>query len=938
MNCRLVTLAAALLVASSPVRAPAEEQVTTVAVMVTGGPDIREVTQAMGEAYAREHAGVKFTVTWNHKFKPFHDQKMDLLAFHGRMQRFRSEDAELVRALWGDKVPAVTVAWRPLVALVHPRNPLDKISLANLRYVAEHQVTPWHQLGSRRPGNLTRYTYGHAGTDLTPALFPDRRMVRVKPPEKKDAPPSRSGAAPQSAEDTPKPYVRCFNEREMLERLSADENGLGLIRLIPAAQGSGLKLLRVDAGNGPIAPSMAEVARGAYPARLGYSVVLHPEAKPEARRFVEWLQGPEAATVLASFCLANPASATLPPETGKDVPRTGTTTAPPYNGPVDGAAAVLPAQPETGLFFMAGAGHRIAYEEEIAGAIARDGRLKVVDREELRRVLAERELTLAGLSGDAPQAALAADVIVVPQVVTQGRNSYLRLRALHAPTASALGTLWARIDAADPMQFDPPLEAQVARWWPGVLGRLVQARSHPVWSLLGVDAPDDSDLAAGDGIAELLLQALRDEPHVFLAEYETFSATQQEVLMSLMGLSQAGGRRFTPAADFVLDVSMTSATAMALRVLAGPEFRPVATTTAEGATPQEAAEKASAWVRAQAAALATEEPSRGSADTAKRDIAVRQSRLEMDRCNALMKRMEAVSTRIRRRATEPGFTGGNSEDDWRLEGELRRRVVARLARVVHLDPAFEPAARELVRQMTFSHNMTFHQMVDASVVCSRFIASFPDSPEHRGIAEYAIALQARLCKSVDKEWIPPDFPAGLDHADTVLRLRAHQVELYRIYCERYLDDCRARRRTGGTWIAYKALASGYLHHLSEYLARSNASDVEVSRQVADWAARFGEKSDAAPHSDFLRLKVLFWKRDKAGWIAWLTDMQKRHPKPKEAYWVCGDYYPGIESDLISLFRGNSGENSFARWRDGKRGIGDLPYPGYRPENEAPQPK
>ena len=73
--------------------------------------------EAVAEAYSREHPGVKFTVTWNYKLKPFHDEKMDLLAFHGRMQTFRGEDAELVRALWGDKVPAVTVAWRPLVAL-----------------------------------------------------------------------------------------------------------------------------------------------------------------------------------------------------------------------------------------------------------------------------------------------------------------------------------------------------------------------------------------------------------------------------------------------------------------------------------------------------------------------------------------------------------------------------------------------------------------------------------------------------------------------------------------------------------------------------------------------------------------------------------------------------------------------------------------------------
>lgn len=67
-------------------------------------------------------------------------------------------------------------------------------------------------------------------------------------------------------------------------------------------------------------------------------------------------------------------------------------------------------------------------------------------------------------------------------------------------------------------------------------------------------------------------------------------------------------------------------------------------------------------------------------------------------------------------------------------------------------------------------------------------------------------------------------------------------------------------------------------------------------------------------------------------------MQKRHPKPNEKYWTCGDEHWELNRDLKTLFPASRDQNVFEQWRQGKRGIGDLPYPGYRPENESAQPK
>ena len=58
---------------------------------------------------------------------------------------------------------------------------------------------------------------------------------------------------------------------------------------------------------------------------------------------------------------------------------------------VEGAAAVLPTEPLGEYFLTADAAQHALVEQQVFEAIEADGRLKLVDRTELRRVLAERQ-------------------------------------------------------------------------------------------------------------------------------------------------------------------------------------------------------------------------------------------------------------------------------------------------------------------------------------------------------------------------------------------------------------------------------------------------------------------------------------------------------------------------------------------------------------------
>lgn len=891
--------------------------------------------QAVAKAYSDTHPGVTVTAVWKgDPMRTFRDAKMDLVAFVGTFWVFGQEEKDAAKEVWGEKVPGVTVAWRPLVAVVHPKNPMGQISIDHLRFVAQSELTAWKQIGLDRPGYLVKHLT--SPLDISQALFDGQPAKRI-PAEKFN--PAGVPKAPALKPDEVRKYiVRDHMERTIIELLSANEDGLGLLPLTPAVQGSGLKILILTSPRTSAKPTMAEVSTGVYTARVPHLVALHPEAGPAAKEFAKWLTGPEAAAAMAPWCLANAVSKDLPAQPKVKPPEDAAGGPPPFSGKVDGAVAVLPCQSDTAVFFLAEAGHRAAYEDAIADALARDGRLKVVDRQAILRVIAEREAALTG-TGAAPPPVIAADVLIVPHVVTQGAGSYLRLRALYAPTASTLATLHVPIDAADLMSFKPPLGEQVARWWPRVLGRLVQARTRPVWSLLDADPAGDGDATVADEAAEALRRSLRQEPGAFFAEYDTFSVAQQEVLMSFMGISASGGPRFTPAADYLLDVRLASPTDLRLSVLGGPKLEAAASTTITGATPEKARDKAAEWARSQAATL---KPAAGTPATSADAItlAAGQARLEMARRDALFTRREALQARYHN--PEGGPLRAFSAADGLLADHLVRRIGAHLARAVQLDPNSERAARERVRFCAISGGNEFYALIEATILGNRFVQGFPKSPEHRGMTEYVLNLQSRLCAFLKRPFAPPEFPAGLDRAQLLLAARGQQVELHRIYCEAYLADFRKGRRGGSTWIAYDMLADHYLYHLSRHLVAANASPADIEREIDAWATRFGDASDAAPHSDFLRLKVLGLKRDKAGWISQLTAMQQRHPDPKDAYWQrCDKMVIAVETDLRDLFRGSpdrSGNNSFARWKKGERGIGDLPWPGYVAEPEGSGPK
>ena len=294
---------------------------------------------------------------------------------------------------------------------------------------------------------------------------------------------------------------------------------------------------------------------------------------------------------------------------------------------VEGAAAVLPTEPLGEYFLTADAAQHALVEQQVFEAIEADGRLKLVDRTELRRVLAERQLELLDPQQGPRRPLIAADVFVLPYAVTRAAEPYLRIQAIHAPTASVLAELDLRITPGDPAGVNPPLGERVKSWWPAALDALHRVRTQPRWYLLDVYCDRLDAMPAAEAAFEGLHEKLKQQERIYLADGPVLTATQQEVLMHIMGLSRDRAGGFAPSFDYLLDGRLGPSGGLHLRVRNG-RLDTVAERDFDQQDPTERIEAAGRWLGSLTAAFSDKVVSDRGSDAAHRRWAHVQSRWE----------------------------------------------------------------------------------------------------------------------------------------------------------------------------------------------------------------------------------------------------------------------------------------------------------------------
>jgi hypothetical protein len=294
---------------------------------------------------------------------------------------------------------------------------------------------------------------------------------------------------------------------------------------------------------------------------------------------------------------------------------------------VEGAAALLPTEPLGEYFLTADAARHALFEQQIFDAIEADGRLELVDRTELERVLAERKLELLDPQHGPTRPFIAADVFVLPYAVTRAAEPYLRIQAIHGPTASVLAELEVQITPGDPAGLDPPLGERVKGWWPSALDALHRVRTQPRWYLLDVYCDRLDEMPAAEAAFQALHEKLMHQEQIYLADGPVLTATQQELLMHIMGLSRDRAGGFAPTFDYLLDARLEPSGRLHLRVRDG-RLETVAEREFDQQNPAERIEAAGRWLAGLTAAFPNKVVSDRGSEAAHRRWAHVQSRWE----------------------------------------------------------------------------------------------------------------------------------------------------------------------------------------------------------------------------------------------------------------------------------------------------------------------
>jgi len=849
-------------------------------------------------------------------------ERADLLIVVGNLLPW---DRKRLSELCGADPAEQTVGLKPLLIVASQECPLKCLTLEQARHVASYDLTDWKELGWDCGQRVVKHALG--SKLLADAMFGGYENMKhhaiiTSPSTKRGA----AGAAP-SVRDLAKMSYR--SEAQLLSAVSADKYSLGFVAAGESTLGSGLKVLKVGkTSSSAVAAEAANVVSGAYPVALPVSVRIHPKAGPAAKKFAAWLQSPQAAEALASHYIYSNALAKKP-RSGAAAATIAPADSRTFKGPVSGAAAVLPTEVLSLYFLMAKSEHLAAYEDAICKVIDADGRLKVVDRAHLDKVWRER--LYAVLSGQTEfKPAISADVFAAPAIVPDGAGSALRIRFLHGPTASTLGELSLPIDPADPMRFDPPLEQALRPVWQGVLASLTHARSRPRWAMVGVYSATETGMGQAAQIEQHIRDTLRGDQRLFFCEMMDVDAAQQEVLMAMMGAGRPMVGGFRGDSDFLLEGKLQDGQ-LELRVLAGRNLALLAQVSFKPGTEEPIRQ----WLSIQAQRLERKAPPASDAAVAA-NWSGKQARLEFEIAERLGKEIDSRTREAELRRVKAGLTK-IMDDDAQVLKDLAEQRKRHLTRAVQLDPNDERICQAFIGAVE-DGSSRFPVYVRKAQMYERVARLFPKSAQHRGNMEYAITYYATAAHFLGKSLRGADslaVPRGIDHPRLRLFYLKKELSLFDSYAARYAGCFDDPKEDRGSWHTFGNYMLQYLYAAGCHVYLGKPAAQEVDQMIARWSAIFDDKPAAGPHSDFLRLRLIALNNDRAGFLKLLTDMQQRHPKPKDPYWLIGACV--AQEDMYRLFGHGTDRCNFAKWLAGSRGIGGLPYDGYDPAKDSSQP-
>jgi hypothetical protein len=512
-------------------------------------------------------------------------------------------------------------------------------------------------------------------------------------------------------------------------------------------------------------------------------------------------------------------------------------------------------------------------------------------------------------SATQPDAIIAADVIVISQIVTREHVAYLRIEAFQSGTATCVGVLELPINSASPTEFDPPLPEQVAAWWPGVVAGRTRAGNCAVWTFAPLGMSDGSQKMTK--ARETLDRILSESTDVFYARYSYVPAAQQEVLLRIMGLSRSSTGQFSVAADYIVALGLVRDN-MQVTIRGGKDNRPIATCDVEH-------EDTAAWLARQMLALKLP-PVSAAPDAA---AAKKQATEELRHADEVMAQLKKFMKGAYVRQQAAKRDNYLPEDQARID-ELSNEYGLRVERAAQLDPTCDEAAFRT--RPDFGDFRDFLKLQKSAEASLQFLDRFPKSKHYPQVLEdgiFALSGMFSYLRPGMRNEAGVRVPANLDY-DKLRRQYGRQLLGLQAQCASlYLRG----EKTGDHWADYPRLYRQVFEGVGIGPQRSTGYfDIASGDEVEEALAAYARVCDAHPEkavpSDFLRLRYFARKEDKQSYIKLVTRMQHQWPNTTDIRWKF--YGRQAVEEMGGLLGVKPADRSLEQWLKAKAGPSSKP--------------
>jgi len=171
----------------------------------------------------------------------------------------------------------ITASWDALVFIVHRSNPLNSITPQQVRDIYEGKINNWKQLGGPDLNLISVITttkgFGGVGEAIEKYILNNKRPL-----------PQKNSTMQASSTTIWEQIVE-----EMREGFASD--GFG------SARKRNVKMLKVN----NVAPTRENIISGKYPYRRPLFIVVRKNARPETRKFVEFVLSKKGQKLISSY-------------------------------------------------------------------------------------------------------------------------------------------------------------------------------------------------------------------------------------------------------------------------------------------------------------------------------------------------------------------------------------------------------------------------------------------------------------------------------------------------------------------------------------------------------------------------------------------------------------------------------------------------------------